>query len=396
VHAVTDSSPRDGHPVVEQAGELRSARVESLRAVAALAVYVGHVFGQANDYDPARTLGTFADRVLFGGGFGVYLFFALSGYLLFLPFARRDYADGANVDYTRYAKNRAFRILPLYFVAVIVLLLATEGGGSLKQWVTWMSFSENFTNDRSDLVEVNGVMWSLVIEVHFYIVLPFLAYALARLSRGLLGRAALLLAALGLASFLLRYFTLYDDNSPINPLVDYSLPSTFFFFVAGMAIALVRIAWNERPPAFVRGPLAWGETWVAGSVVLWLVVFNDYSVNYLTAVASALLLAACVLPLRAGPVIRALEWRVLALVGVASYSFYIWHVPILEQLGETSLEPDSFLGLLALTLPLCLAAAALSYRFIETPFLRLRRRWGSTAARTAPSEQEPARSGAPA
>ena len=74
----------------------------------------------------------------------------------------------------------------------------------------------------------------------------------------------------------------------------------------------------------------------------------------------------------------------------------MWHVPILEQLGGTSWEPDSFAGLLLLSLPLSLAAAALSYRFIEAPFLRLRRRWGATAARSAPSEEQPARSRAPA
>ena len=394
--AATGSLPVGEQPVVDQAGELRSARIESLRAVAALAVYVGHVFGQANDYDPARTQETLLDRALLGGGFGVYLFFALSGYLLFLPFARRDYAGGRPVDYRRYARNRAVRILPLYFVVVIVLLLLTEGGGSLKQWATWMTFSENFTSDRTQLTEVNGVMWSLVIEMHFYLVLPFLAFGLAWLARGSLTRAAWLLGALGLASFALRYVTLFDDNSPIEPWLDYSLPSTFFFFVAGMLIALAGIAWRRRAPRFIRGPLAWAETWVVVSAVFWVVVFDDYSKHYFAAVASAFLLAACVLPLRAGPVVRALEWKALAFVGVISYSFYMWHLPLLEQLGETSWEPDSFPGLLLLTLPLSLVAAALSYRFIETPFLRLRRRWGATAAHTAPSQEEAARSGAPA
>jgi peptidoglycan/LPS O-acetylase OafA/YrhL len=125
--------------------------------------------------------------------------------------------------------------------------------------------------------------------------------------------------------------------------------------------------------------------------VLWLLLFDDYSRGWLAAPASALLVGACVLPLHAGPLIRVLEWRALAFVGVISYSYYLWHVPILEQLGEASWEPQSFAGLLALSLPLCLAAAALSYRFVETPFLRLRRRWGSTAARSARSEQQPAR-----
>ena len=369
---------------VDQAGEVRSARIESLRAVAALAVFAGHVFGQANAYDPARTLDTFADRALLGGGFGVYLFFALSGYLLFWPYAKRDYARGEPVDYGRYARNRALRILPLYFVVVVVVLLVGEGGGTVKQWLTWLSFSENFTTDRTDLTEVNGVMWSLVVELHFYLALPFFATALAWLATRSLGRAAVVLGVVGLASFVLRYLTLYDEGGGEEPLLDYSLPSTFFFFVAGMLVALLRIAWERHPPRFVRGPLAWAETWMAGSVVFWLLVFDDYTHGYLAAVASALLVGACVLPLRTGPLVRVLEWRVLAFLGVVSYSYYMWHLPILESIGETSWAPDSTLGLLVLSLPICVAAAYLSYRFVESPFLRLRRRWGATTAHQAP------------
>src|SRR4051812_29616660 len=66
---------------IAQAGETRSARVESLRALAALAVLEGHVFGEHHNYDPAQTLDSFGHRLLFGGGLGVYIFFALTGYL---------------------------------------------------------------------------------------------------------------------------------------------------------------------------------------------------------------------------------------------------------------------------------------------------------------------------
>ena len=369
--------------VVEQAGELRSARIESLRAVAALGVYAGHVFGQANDYEPART---FTDRVFLGGGFGVFLFFALSGYLLFWPFVKRDYAGGPPIDYGRYARNRALRILPLYFVVVVVLLIVAEGGGTLKQWLTWLTFSENFTTDRTNLTDVNGLIWSVVIELHFYLVLPFLALALAYLSGRSLSRAAAILLALAAASFALRYATFYDETRRVEePLLDYSLPSTFFFFVAGMLVALLRLAWERRPPKFIRGPLAWAEAWIAVSVVFWLLVFDDYSHGYLAALASAFLVAACVLPLRNGPVVRVLDWRVLAFVGVISYSYYLWHLPILESIvRDASWEPETTLGLLLVSFPICLAVAYLSYRFVESPFLRLRRRWGATTAQQAP------------
>lgn len=113
--------------VVHQAGEVRSARVESLRAVAAVAVLVAHVFGVAHAYGATVYRG-YWHRLLLGGGFGVYLFFTLSGYLLYLPFARRDFGAGTEVRLGRYLRNRALRIFPLYYLVLVVSCSASSGG----------------------------------------------------------------------------------------------------------------------------------------------------------------------------------------------------------------------------------------------------------------------------
>jgi peptidoglycan/LPS O-acetylase OafA/YrhL len=92
------------------------------------------------------------------------------------------------------------------------------------------------------------------------------------------------------------------------------------------------------------------------------------------------MVGALVLPLRDGPYVRALRLRPLALLGVASYSLYVWHLPIVKWLAI-----DSF-GLACLAcIPLCLAVAWASYRVIETPGLRLRRRWADSSAAQLPS-----------
>ena len=78
---------------------------------------------------------------------------------------------------------------------------------------------------------------------------------------------------------------------------------------------------------------------------------------------------------------RVLDWKLLGVIGLASYSLYIWHVPVLRMLtrdGE-GLLADHFLWLLAVAIPLCCAIALVSYRVIEEPALRLRKRWGGTA-----------------
>jgi peptidoglycan/LPS O-acetylase OafA/YrhL len=77
---------------------------------------------------------------------------------------------------------------------------------------------------------------------------------------------------------------------------------------------------------------------------------------------------------------RALDWRPLAALGVASYSLYLWHQPLLARLElETGL---GFLPLLAVGLPLCAAVAAVTYLTVERPFLRMRRRWTPPVSRS--------------
>jgi acetyltransferase len=353
---------------VNQAGELRSARIESLRAVAALGVLTGHALIISHGVEPA-----YLNRILLGGGFGVFLFFALSGYLLFWPFARRDYGDGDSIDLRRYALNRAVRILPLYYFVLVVLLIFREDGGTLKQWLAFTTFSENFS--QSTFGTVDGVMWSLVVELHFYAILPLLALGLATLARGSLRRAALLLGMLAVASFTLRLVTLTLDSTP-NLYIRYSILSTFFFFVSGMLLALLRIAWRDERPKWLRGMLGSSTAWATASVLLMLLVWYQGKLEALTAVASFLLAGACILPLREGVVIRALEWRWLAAIGVCSYSIYLWHPPLLQDVvAEVPHMPHSFIGLFLPALAVSLLVAFLSYRLVEAPFLRLRRRW---------------------
>ena len=122
---------------------MRSPAIESLRAVAALAVLEGHVFGAARGYGASVDV-TVVDRVLLGGGFGVYLFFVLTGYLLYRPFAQRDFGDRRSLRMGRYAANRAIRILPLYYVVLLVYLLAAGEAGSGTLWLHYGLFLENF------------------------------------------------------------------------------------------------------------------------------------------------------------------------------------------------------------------------------------------------------------
>jgi peptidoglycan/LPS O-acetylase OafA/YrhL len=83
--------------------------------------------------------------------------------------------------------------------------------------------------------------------------------------------------------------------------------------------------------------------------------------------------------------LRALDWRPLAILGLASYSLFVWHFPIVSALpaGSSWLH---FAVLLPIGAVLSIAAALVSYWAIESPFLRLRRRWSSASAATGTSQ----------
>ena len=307
-----------------------------------------------------------------GSARGLTLFFVLSGYLLYLPFARRDFGDGGPVDLPRYARNRILRIVPLYLAAVWLLLILQEHGGTLEQWLLLSTFSGGL--DYAETESVLPVSWTLVAELHFYLLLPPLAWAIGRLGRGSMRRAVLVLGLLAVGSVAVRYETLYAGEG--SRFLILSLPGIFFFFATGMGLALLRVRWDRRPPA-LPAPADRAWAWVALAAVF-LVASACWFARWpelLAAPFAFLLIGACVLPVREGLITRVLEWRPLVAVGVASYSLYIWHYALLRWLSGAYGDAADSRALLAVALPLVLSVAAVSYLLVERPFLRLRRRW---------------------
>ncbi len=373
------SAPASG--VVTQAGERRSSRIESLRALAALAVVLCHGWGYTNPV----SYETFHARVIIGAGTeGVDVFFALTGFLIFLPLARQHFAGGPRVDLRGYARNRALRILPLYYVVLVTV--AAIDGVALSTVLRFAWFGENF---RDTLVAraIDGPMWSLVVELHFYLLLPVFAWGLARASRGSALRAGLVLLVLaGLSTWF------YEQQSGPHALtfVD-SLPCCFQYFVPGMLLALARVRLERRErPSWSEHKLARADLMLLAAVALMVTPFLDLNLDLrllpIAAVASLLIVGAVTLPVREAGVSRLLGLRPLAWLGVASYSLYLWHWPLMDWLPKPASSGfGGWLLFLAYALPACVAAAFLSFRLIEFPALRLRRRWfaGSTAPQAA-------------
>jgi peptidoglycan/LPS O-acetylase OafA/YrhL len=371
---------------ISQAGERRDAYIESLRALGCIAVVLAHVGVTTLALPPGvnqlATAGDVFTRGVYGlGNVALFVFFAISGFAIYMPFAKRDFAGGGPVNLRRYATNRALRILPLYYVVTAAVLLVIASGATADTWLRFLTFSQNF-DDETTYQYVNA-SWSLVVELHFYLVLPLLAWVVARVAGRSLGRAAAILVALALGCMALRLATVGFDDAP-RPFWRASTLTNFQFILAGMVAALAYLALRERP-AWLRGPARRSDLWLLAAVPLGLpFAFVDYSWDVLCPLVSFLIIGAAAFPhLERGPVTRVLWWRPLAALGLASYSVYLWHIYVLDYF--TGKGVDGFVALTLIVLPASVATAIVSYKLIEEPFLRLRRRWSPTA----PKQERP-------
>lgn len=357
-------------PVVGQAGTQQAASIESLRAVGAIGVLVCHVYlmwWYAAGAEGGGPLHLFL--VTIGSGYALLL--VLSGYLLFRPFARR-LLRGEPSDLRRYARNRALRVLPLYYVAVPLLLLTTAPPLGWELWVVLLTMTGNFV--PGSYRGVNSPLLVLLVEVQFYVLLPVLVALLRR--RPSMRFAASVVGVLSLASVAARLVILeLGDLADPERFVRASVLTMFHLFGAGMLLALLALRLEDparRPSGWVGS--AW--VWLLGSVAVWLVMLVT-QIELLSGVASALLLGAVALPLRPSPLVAALSWRPLALVGLTTFSLYMWHLPITEVVASSGWAPRGVGGFLVVCLALVAVVSLVSYALIEAPALSLRRPWAS-------------------
>ncbi len=344
--------------------------IDAMRALAVLAVFGYHA---GLDWVP-------------GGFLGVDVFFVISGYLI-TSLLLREFRGTGHLEIGRFWLRRARRLLPavgvLIAVAMIVSAIAEpdkigqirgDAIASLFYFANW-----HFIFDNTSYFEQFGRpslfthLWSLSVEEQFYLFWPLIfAFGMK-----VFGRGRLLLGVLaGAIGSVVLAWILFDPGHDASR-VYYGTDTHAIGLLAGVALALVWSPTELRLPSHHSGPLV-GPILDAlgviafGYLILSFVHVHDYDLalwhgGYLwIAVATALLLAALAHPAaRLGGIIGrpALLW-----LGLRSYSFYLWHWPVLVM-TRPGVDIDLPRGILIpLQLLLCLALADLSYRFVELPF----------------------------
>ena len=351
------------------AGSGRFDYLDGIRAVAIAAVLGLHWFSW---YVP----------LFHGGSVGVDVFFVLSGFIITTMLWRTPLPSGWLRGWASFLRRRVVRLYPplLGLVAGCVLLYAVLPGSSegpdgpvevARRGVLALTQASSAWAAAQDGslwlpgLEPFGQTWSLAVEWYFYVLWP-LGVLLAR-TRGWpatrLARASLALAA---AAYLL--------SLPLGTFVFYFGPSARSAeLLVGAALAL-RFAARGHPDRPARhGTLAAGVALAA--VTAYAVLGRDGQdllyryVGVPVAVLATVVLIHTGYAASDGPVHRLLGHRWTAAVGRHSYSLYLWHIVPFLLLEDVSL-PKPLLGLVAVVAAVTLTA--LSYRFLERPFLRPR------------------------
>jgi len=309
-----------------------------------------------------------------GGYLGVTVFFVLSGYLI-TGLLRTERENRGWVDLSAFYARRALRLFPALIVVVIgTLVLATVTG---HQEVSTVRLYEGagasllYINDFVLAVGHPTVWldptWSLGVEEQFYLIWPILLIvALRRLPAALIGRLCIGIAcAAGAFYVVIRPqlgfgWTYFSPVGSVMPLLlgcglSFVAPrvSRWLAVVAGaLLVILVFAAPAGESVACWRGP------------------------QQLAAIAAVIVIAYL-----AGPGMKLMRSGGLVWLGRRSYGIYLIHVVVLEALiNAVPGIPGMAHNLVGL--PVTLVLAALSYRFVEQPFLRRKTRFSRTLATT--------------
>jgi peptidoglycan/LPS O-acetylase OafA/YrhL len=373
---VSNHSPAP--PVCRSVNGKRVAGLDGLRGLCAVYVLLFHCWAYTYRGFP-RYRGPDWLSWLGFGRLAVVFFLVLSGFSLALTAARTDWQLGS---LARYARRRAWRILPAYWAALAFSLIiawavvrqphsAVPDGKSVVVYTLLLQ----------DLIKAptpNGAFWSIGVEVLLYAVLPLLLILCRRLGpAAMLAVVTLPVVAIGML--------VYGGSPPVadNGLTPHLVPVFAAGVVAAGVVAAgegyrrVPWAWLAVPAAVPAGILVLhqGSRWMVG---------HYYWVDLAIAPAMTMLLLAVVSG-RPARLVRLLDSGPLQRLGSFSYSLYLIHLPIVVAISFKLVAPQFGHGNRAFAVTtvaaggLSLAAAWIFAKVFEFPFQR-HRSWADLTA----------------
>lgn len=361
--------------------------LHGLRGIAALGVVLfhwGQLFSGIRESLPAVTIAganwSFFTPIDYGW-LGVPLFFILSGYLLGGQLKNAPLNVGV---LTRFWRRRFLRIYPAVWLQLPILWLAAyaipniapqpEGWALVHNIALWINMPPWMTQP------MNGVWWTLPIELSFYLILPLLV-----LTQRKIGWIATCCGCL-LCTLVWRWWIIATHQTSnyvaVLPWLD-MIPGSISSFAAGFAITFLSFQWSRTQHYIAT---------IAGLVLLLLLLNLQLShidvywkghpvLIFWNSLAAAILAFLVYCAISSGRPHWFFGHRLLVWLGEISFGLYLWHFPVQKAIRATDwinwqTPPGSFCALIvtmAITIPL----AAASYYWVERPIMGWSKRTGA-------------------
>ncbi len=355
----------------------RVASLTGVRAVAALLVLGTHAA-----YTTGKYTHGFVGLVYSRLEIGVPIFFVLSGYLLFGPWVRAAVGGQSAPSVRRYAWHRVRRIMPAYVVTVLGAYLIyhfREAGPNPGH--TWIGLVRNLTLTQiyTNTYAFDGYlhqgltqMWSLAVEVAFYVALPFLAYFLLVVVCRRQWRPGLLLTGLVVLALISpAWMVLVHSTDSLPEGARLWLPGYLAWFIGGMLLTVLQ-AKGVRVFGFIALPLAIVmflivSTPIAGEPTTSPTGMTEALVKTVFYAAIATLIVAPLALGNRGWYARVLATRPMVWLGEISYEIFLVHLVVMEiamvEVLHWPVYTGSAPGLFVVTLVMTIPVAWLLHRF---------------------------------
>ena len=407
---------------------------DGLRAIAAVSVLVFHC-AAIGGFTSRSSLGVYTSRL----DIGVSIFFLISGFLLYRPFADSHLTERSSPAVRKFWARRLLRIVPAYWLALTVLCYCFHAitlGPGWQGIVVHYGFMQIYF--PSQFAYGINQAWSLCTEMSFYLVLPLYAALMAfrsrskraQLRRELIGLAVMVMVSFGFrwwalnlplltvrnGKFVATCFPNCSTRPAVPSLLVTWLPANLDLFALGMLLAVIS-AWlveHDSEPSWLRSHWMPWVSWTCAAVTFVVVsqlvnrrVFLlPPGVNVARQTLYGLFALFLLLPAVFGHDDRSLirrllrSWPMVAL-GVISYGIYLWHFDLTREFPKwMGWQPTMvpFWILVSVVLGLAIAFASVSYFGLERPLLQVKDRilwWDRSAIPPAQRQETVSGSGQP-
>lgn len=319
-----------------------------------------------------------------GGGIGVQFFFVLSGFLITYIICEEKQTNGS-LNLKHFFARRVLRIWPLFYLAVFIAFitpsvlniihLSSSAAGYEPDWLVSVLFLENYkmivTHDIPNTSPL-GVMWSLCIEEHFYIVWGLLLYF-----TGIKSLPKTIVTCL-IAAIISRGYFVKNGLSTSDLLTNIDL------FAFGAIPAYLLVNYKERLLDTVNKISIATKRWYAIVVLVAVILFSqlqgDAPFVWATCILGAMFAVLIIFTLPADTKFRISDSSVLSKLGLYTYGFYIYHTLVINLLKRVfekldwSIDTALWATLFAiLSFAISILCSMLSYHLFEKQFLKLKK-----------------------